>query len=63
MVRIRIVTWFADDLEDDVIKRTSRVMIIQVGESGAAYVREPPQYDGFVNQELDHLGGLREKPL
>jgi len=42
-------------------QRTSRVVVVQVGESGAAYVTAPPPYEGFDNIDISKIGGLREK--
>jgi hypothetical protein len=42
-------------------QRTSRVVVVQVGESGAAYVTAPPPYEGFDNVDISKIGGLREK--
>jgi len=42
-------------------RRTSRVVVVQVGESGAAYVTPPPAYDGFHDIDMEALGGLKEK--
>jgi|SRR5579859_6730271 len=41
--------------------RTSRVMIVHMGESGAAYVTAPPPYEGFQDVDISKFGGLREK--
>jgi len=42
-------------------KRMSRVVVVQVGESGAAYVTAPPPYEGFQDIDMEKIGGLREK--
>lgn len=42
-------------------QRTSRVVVVQVGESGAAYVTAPPPYEGFQDVDMSRVGGLREK--
>jgi hypothetical protein len=42
-------------------QRTSRVVVVQVGESGAAYVTAPPPYEGFQDVDMSKVGGLREK--
>ena len=42
-------------------QRTSRVVVVQIGESGAAYVRPPPPYEGFQDVDMTKVGGLREK--
>jgi hypothetical protein len=42
-------------------QRTSRVVVVQVGESGAAYVTAPPPYEGFEDVDISKIGGLREK--
>jgi len=42
-------------------QRTSRVVIVQVGESGAAYVTAPPPYEGFQDVDMSKVGGLKEK--
>jgi hypothetical protein len=42
-------------------QRTSRVVVVQVGESGAAYVTAPPPYEGFQDVDMSQVGGLREK--
>lgn len=42
-------------------QRTSRVVVVQVGESGAAYVTPPPAYDGFHDIDMSTVGGLKEK--
>lgn len=41
--------------------RTSRVVVVQIGESGAAYITSPPAYEGFQDVETGKVGGLREK--
>ena len=42
-------------------QRVSRVVVVQVGESGAAYVTPPPAYDGFHDVDIVTVGGLKEK--
>jgi hypothetical protein len=42
-------------------QRTSRVVVVQVGESGAAYVTAPPPYEGFHDVDMSKVGGLKEK--
>jgi hypothetical protein len=42
-------------------QRTSRVVVVQVGESGAAYVTAPPPYEGFQDVDMSKVGGLKEK--
>jgi hypothetical protein len=42
-------------------QRTSRVVVVQVGESGAAYVTAPPPYEGFQDVDMSQVGGLLEK--
>jgi hypothetical protein len=42
-------------------QRMSRVVVVQVGESGPAYVTPPPAYDGFQDVDVEALGGLKEK--
>jgi len=42
-------------------QRMSRVVVVQVGESGAAYVTPPPAYDGFHDVDIEAVGGLKEK--
>jgi hypothetical protein len=42
-------------------QRVSRVVVVQVGESGAAYVTAPPPYEGFEDVDLSTVGGLKEK--
>jgi len=42
-------------------QRTGRVVVVQVGESGAAYVTAPPPYEGFQDVDMSKVGGLKEK--
>jgi len=42
-------------------QRTSQVVVVQISESGAAYVTAPPPYEGFQNVDMANVGGLREK--
>lgn len=42
-------------------QRTSQVVVVQVGESGAAYVTAPPPYEGFQDVDMANVGGLKEK--
>lgn len=42
-------------------EQMGRVVVVQVGESGAAYVTPPPAYEGFENIDISRIGGLREK--
>jgi len=42
-------------------QRVSRVVVVQVGESGAAYVTSPPPYEGFEDVDVSTSGGLKEK--
>jgi hypothetical protein len=42
-------------------QRISRVVVVQVGESGAAYVTPPPAYEGFEDVDVSTAGGLKEK--
>jgi hypothetical protein len=42
-------------------QRTSQVVIVQIGESGAAYVTAPPPYEGFQDVDMSSVGGLKEK--
>ena len=42
-------------------QRMSRVVVVQVGESGAAYVTAPPPYEGHQNPDVSAAGGLKEK--
>ena len=42
-------------------QRTSQVVVVQVGESGAAYVTAPPPYEGFQDIDMSNIGGLKEK--
>ena len=41
-------------------QRTSQVVVVRVGESGAAYVVAPPPYEGFQNVDMSDVGGLKE---
>jgi hypothetical protein len=41
-------------------QRMSRVVVVQVGESGAAYVTPPPPYEGFHDVDME-VGGIRQK--
>lgn len=42
-------------------QRTSQVVVVQIGESGAAYVTAPPPYEGFQDIDMSNVGGLKEK--
>lgn len=42
-------------------QRSSRVFVVQIGESGAAYVTAPPPYEGFQDVDMSSVGGLKEK--
>ena len=42
-------------------QRMSRVVVVQLGESGAAYVKPPPAYEGFEDVDVSTAGGLKEK--
>jgi hypothetical protein len=42
-------------------QRTSQVVVVQIGESGAAYVTAPPPYEGFHDVDMSNIGGLKEK--
>ena len=42
-------------------QQMGRVVVVRVGESGAAYVTPPPAYEGFENVDISKIGGLREK--
>ncbi|BFZ62419.1 hypothetical protein YB2330_003513 [Saitoella coloradoensis] len=60
---IRITFPDEENLVDEAGNRRSRTVIVQVGESGAAYVRSPPVYgreDGFEEMKVEELGGLKE---
>ncbi|KAF3935644.1 hypothetical protein ABW19_dt0205913 [Dactylella cylindrospora] len=60
---------FPEEESADGKKRTSRVVVVQVGEAGAAFVRDiepdnlpPYQKKGdFASVDLDKVGGLKEK--
>lgn len=41
--------------------RGSRVVVVRIGESGAAYVTSPPAYEGFEDVDMSTAGGLKEK--
>ena len=42
-------------------QRLSRVVVVHIGESGAAYVTPPPPYEGFEDVDVSTTGGLKEK--
>ena len=42
-------------------QRMSQVVVVQVGESGAAYVTAPPPYEGFQDVDMAKVGDLKEK--
>ena len=63
---------FPEEEGPDGKRKSGRVVIVQVGEAGAAFVRDvepenlPPYQkkskDGFQSVDLDTVGGLKEKP-